>query len=83
MTEQQILELIMSCGDTPYEGDVDELLLAYVQEMAVLSEQIGHADLIELMAIGVGIYQLALREFQAGEDAHDLLEELRKRRNGK
>ena len=83
MTEQQILELIMSCGDTPYEGDVDELLLAYVEQLAVLSGQISRADLLELMAIGVGIYQLALREFQAGVDAHDLLEALQKKREGK
>ena len=83
MTEQQILELIMSCGDTPYEGDVDELLLAYVERLALLSNQISRENLLELMAIGVGIYHLALREFQAGVDAHDLLEELRKKRNGK
>ena len=83
MTEQQILELILSCGDTPYEGDVDELLLAYAERLALLSDQISREDLLELMAIGVGIYQLALREFQAGVDVHDLLEELRKKRNGK
>ena len=83
MTEQQILALILSCGDTPYEGDVDELLLAYAERLALLSDQISREDLLELMAIGVGIYHLALQEFQASVDVHDLLEALRKKRGGK
>jgi hypothetical protein len=69
MTEQEILDLIMNCGTTPYEGDVDTLLLAYVRQLAHLSDQLDKSDFIELMAIGVGIYEIALKEFQAGTDA--------------
>lgn len=83
MTEQEILDVIINCGTTPYEGDADELLLSYVRQLERLSDQISKIDFIELMAIGVGIYQMALKEFQAGQDAQDLMEALQKKRDGK
>ena len=77
MTEQKIFELIMSCSSEPNEGDAGDLLIAFVRQLAHLSTRLSKNELVELTAIGVGLYQIAATEMHAKSDAEDLLRRIR------
>lgn len=80
MTEQELLQLVMNRSKTnTYEGDLCDLLLAYVRRLAQLSDQLDQKAFTQLADIAVGMYQLALIEFEAGIDAQELLEVLQKK----
>ena len=83
MKEEEILDLIMSWGNDPYAGDTVDLLGAYVRQLSLLSDRLSKDELVELVAIGVGVYQLTLKEFHAGTDAQQILAAIHDRRKKK
>ena len=78
VNEQEIFEVIMRCSNEPNDGDAADLLIAFVQQLAHLSTRLSKSELIELTAIGVGLYQIAVKELQAESIAQEVLRRMRK-----
>jgi hypothetical protein len=69
---QSILGLITREGQPDMALDCGKLTQVYAHQIAAISHKINRDELAILIAVGVGIYQRGLKEFQAGADAEDL-----------
>ena len=78
MTDEQILELIMK-GAT-CDAALTDLVGRYAQQLAAMSDRIYPGDMDRLIGIGSALYQLALRDFEAGADAQEILTAIQDRR---
>ena len=83
MKEEEILDLIMSWGNDPYAGDTVDLLAAYVRQLSLLSDRFSKDELVELVTIGVGMYQLTLKGYHSSADAQEVLAAIQNRRKKK
>ena len=80
MTDEQILELMMQRTAKPYDGTLSEAICRYAHQVASMSDRIDSKDLVELISIGADLYQVALRDFEASENAQEILANLQRRR---
>jgi len=71
-TAQGILEMITREGQPDMELDYSKLTQIYAHQVAAISHKINRDELAILIAVGVGIYQRGLKEFQSGAGAEDL-----------
>lgn len=83
MTEEQILNLMTSADNAAYAGSMSDLLVHYVGLVAHVSHKINRNELAELIAVGVGLYQLGFREFETEAEMQALLAGLQDRRERK
>lgn len=66
MTEQQIIDLIANDNHQPFGGTMTDLVGRYIHHLAAISGKISTDELANMIVIATVLYQMGLREFNAG-----------------
>ena len=81
MTKEEVLDLIARVDHPKLEYTRPGLIQHYAGLLADISEKVSQRELSELLAVGVGFYQMGFEEWKSGIDRDALFKALQDRQD--